>query len=107
MTPDLVAIAVIGCGRISGHHGRAIAASDGVRLAAVCDLVLHCSGDLEEMKAVAQGTGELSDEAAARLGRAEAMREKAGGEPPGGQQGDQQGDTLARLNDILEKVAPA
>ena len=39
MTTDPVAIAVIGCGRISGHHGRAIAATDGVRLAAVCDLV--------------------------------------------------------------------
>ena len=80
-------------------------------LAAGCDLVLHCSGDLEEMKAVAQGTGELSDEAAARLGRAEAMREKAGGEPPrdapGDAPGNQQGDTLARLNGILEKVAPA
>ncbi len=79
-------------------------------LAAGCDLVLHCSGDLAEMEAVAQGTGGLSDEAAARLGRAEAMREKAGGEPqkdaPGDKQGDEKGDTLARLNGILEKGAP-
>ena len=31
-------IALIGCGRVAGHHCRSIAAADGVRLAAVCDL---------------------------------------------------------------------
>jgi len=40
-------IAVVGCGRISGHHCRSIAAVDGARLAAVCDL--------EEDKAAAYG----------------------------------------------------
>lgn len=34
-----VRVAVIGCGRVSGHHCRSIAAAPGVELAAVCDLV--------------------------------------------------------------------
>ncbi len=32
-------VALIGCGRIAGHHCRSIAQVDGVELAAVCDLV--------------------------------------------------------------------
>lgn len=39
MTSNTIQIAVIGCGRIAGHHCRSISATDGVRLAAVCDLV--------------------------------------------------------------------
>ncbi len=35
---DSVKVALIGCGRIAGHHCRSIAAIDGVELAAVCDL---------------------------------------------------------------------
>jgi predicted dehydrogenase len=31
-------VALIGCGRIAGHHARSIAATEGVALAAVCDL---------------------------------------------------------------------
>jgi len=37
--PNAVSVALIGCGRIAGHHARSVAAVDGVRLAAVCDLV--------------------------------------------------------------------
>lgn len=36
--PD-VSVAIIGCGRVSGHHCRSIRKTAGVRLAAVCDLV--------------------------------------------------------------------
>ena len=32
-------IALVGCGRISGHHAQSINQVDGIRLAAVCDLV--------------------------------------------------------------------
>jgi UDP-N-acetyl-2-amino-2-deoxyglucuronate dehydrogenase len=32
-------VAIIGCGRIAGHHCRAVARVPGVRIAAVCDLV--------------------------------------------------------------------
>jgi len=32
-------VAVVGCGRVSGHHCRSIAAAEGVELAAACDLV--------------------------------------------------------------------
>lgn len=39
MSANTVSVAVIGCGRIAGHHCRSIATTDGVRLAAVCDLV--------------------------------------------------------------------
>jgi predicted dehydrogenase len=34
----LVHVALIGCGRVAGHHCRSIAAASGARLAAVCDL---------------------------------------------------------------------
>ncbi|HEX9568976.1 MAG TPA: beta-N-acetylhexosaminidase [Rhodospirillales bacterium] len=47
-------------------------------LAAGCDLVLHCSGVMAEMRAVAAGTGPISADAAARLKRGEAMRRKPG-----------------------------
>lgn len=33
-----ITIALIGCGRVAGHHCRSIAAAPGARLAAVCDL---------------------------------------------------------------------
>jgi UDP-N-acetyl-2-amino-2-deoxyglucuronate dehydrogenase len=33
-----VKVALVGCGRIAGHHARSIVAADGVVLAAVCDL---------------------------------------------------------------------
>ena len=36
--PNAVRVALIGCGRIAGHHARSIAATAGVELAAVCDL---------------------------------------------------------------------
>jgi beta-N-acetylhexosaminidase len=44
-------------------------------LAAGCDLVLHCSGEMAEMEAVAAGTGPVSDEGLARLETGEAMRQ--------------------------------
>ena len=34
-----IKIAIIGCGRISGHHCRSIVAADGAEIVAVCDLV--------------------------------------------------------------------
>lgn len=36
--PRVVKVAVIGCGRVAGHHCRSIAATEGVDLVAVCDL---------------------------------------------------------------------
>ncbi len=47
-------------------------------LAAGGDLVLHCSGDLAEMEAVAAGAGPLGPETVARLARGEAMLGKTG-----------------------------
>jgi beta-N-acetylhexosaminidase len=43
-------------------------------LAAGCDVVLHCNGNLEEMVAVASETPELADEAARRADAALAAR---------------------------------
>jgi beta-N-acetylhexosaminidase len=43
-------------------------------LAAGCDLVLHCNGDLAEMTKIAAAAPTLTLSAAARLARAEAMR---------------------------------
>lgn len=39
MTTKPVEVAIIGCGRVSGHHCRSIASAPGVTLTAVCDLV--------------------------------------------------------------------
>ena len=39
MKKSPIKVAVIGCGRISGHHCRAIAQTEGVELTAICDLV--------------------------------------------------------------------
>jgi beta-N-acetylhexosaminidase len=43
-------------------------------LAAGCDLVLHCNGDMEEMVGVVAGTLPLTEMAQVRLDRANAMR---------------------------------
>ena len=43
-------------------------------LAAGCDVVLHCGGDLDEMGEVADAVGPLSDAAQARVAAAEARR---------------------------------
>lgn len=44
-------VALIGCGRIAGHHARSIAAVDGIDLAAVCDL------DITKAEAYAEACG--------------------------------------------------
>lgn len=60
----------LGMAALSGPlAGRAEAA-----LAAGCDAVLHCSGDMDEMRAVAGAAPPLSDAAQARLARARAAR---------------------------------
>lgn len=41
MSRGPVRVAIIGCGRVSGHHCRSIAETPGVELAAVCDLVVE------------------------------------------------------------------
>jgi UDP-N-acetyl-2-amino-2-deoxyglucuronate dehydrogenase len=41
MGNNAVKVAIIGCGRISGHHCRSIAQTDGVELVAVCDLEIE------------------------------------------------------------------
>ena len=38
MPENTLKVALIGCGRIAGHHRASIAEVDGVELAAVCDL---------------------------------------------------------------------
>ena len=39
MRRNSIQVAIIGCGRVSGHHCRSIAATQGAELVAVCDLV--------------------------------------------------------------------
>jgi UDP-N-acetyl-2-amino-2-deoxyglucuronate dehydrogenase len=41
MTDKIVNVAVIGCGRVAGHHIRSIAQAGGGQIVAVCDLVLE------------------------------------------------------------------
>ena len=43
-------------------------------LAAGCDVVLHCNGDMDEMQGVAAGTAALTDAAQTRLARANGLR---------------------------------
>ena len=47
-------------------------------LAAGCDLVLHCNGDMDEMNGIAAAVGALSDSARSRLDAAEARRRAPG-----------------------------
>ncbi len=51
MTAGPLHVALIGCGRIAGHHCRSIAEVDGVELTAVCDL------ELEKADAYAKESG--------------------------------------------------
>ena len=39
MAKDVYKVAVIGCGRIAGHHCRSIVSASGIEMVAVCDLV--------------------------------------------------------------------
>ena len=55
---------------LGGGFGERAAAA----LAAGCDVVLHCNGDMAEMSEVAAAVGALSDAARQRLARAEARR---------------------------------
>lgn len=41
MKQNAVKVAIIGCGRVSGHHCRSIAQTEGVELVAVCDLEIE------------------------------------------------------------------
>ena len=68
-------------------------------LAAGCDLVLHCSGDMNEMKEIVAGVGPLSEESRTRLVRA------AGGVPAPSE--IERPAMLAHLNLLLEKAGAA
>lgn len=56
-----------------------VAARSQAALAAGCDVVLHCNGDLAEMRAVAESCGVLSEQGVSRAGAALALRRA----PPG------------------------
>jgi beta-N-acetylhexosaminidase len=43
-------------------------------LAAGCDVALHCNGDMDEMRAVADAARPMNEAALARFARGEAMR---------------------------------
>jgi beta-N-acetylhexosaminidase len=60
----------IGMGALAGTVGDRVRGS----LEAGCDLVLHCSGKLDEMAAAVEATSPLTPAAAARLARGEALR---------------------------------
>lgn len=60
----------IGMGALAGGLAERAAAA----LAAGCDLVLHCSGDLAEMRAIVPACPPIGEALAARLAAAEALR---------------------------------
>jgi len=66
----------ISMGALSGSIGERSAAA----IAAGCDLVLHCNGEMAEMRAVAEAAGRLGDAGATR---AEAARAAIGSAAPG------------------------
>jgi beta-N-acetylhexosaminidase len=79
----------IGMKALGGPFAERVAQS----LAAGCDLVLHCSGEITEMEDVAKGLRPLTSGASARLGRGESML-------GGGGDWDQDA-AQARLDEIL------
>jgi len=60
----------IGRGALSGRLDERVESA----LDAGCDLALHCSGVLDEMKAIAETARPISEETASRLARGETMR---------------------------------
>ena len=60
----------IGMGALAGSVGDRVRGA----LEAGCDLVLHCSGKLDEMAEAAEAASPLTPAAAARLVRGEALR---------------------------------
>jgi beta-N-acetylhexosaminidase len=65
----------VSMGALSGT----IAERSKAAIAAGCDLVLHCNGDLAEMREVAGAVPQLAGEALARADRALALRRRQGG----------------------------
>jgi beta-N-acetylhexosaminidase len=63
----------IGMHALGGSFGERAAGA----LAAGCDLALHCSGDLDEMRAAAEAAAPMTPAALARLARGEALRRAA------------------------------
>jgi beta-N-acetylhexosaminidase len=57
-------------GALAGTIGERVAGA----LGAGCDLALHCSGDLHEMRQAAEAAAPLTPEAVERLARGEALR---------------------------------
>jgi beta-N-acetylhexosaminidase len=66
-------------------------------MAAGCDLVLHCSGSLAEMKEVVAGVGAISEATASRLARGAAM--------PGNDETWNREAALARVEEIMSGAA--
>ncbi len=78
----------------------AFAERAGSSLAAGCDIILHCNGDMDEMIEIADTvTGQMSDAAATRLARAQAQLSESATPPPEG--------ALERLGQLLAASAMA
>jgi beta-N-acetylhexosaminidase len=68
----------LGMKALTGPYDERAAAS----LAAGCDVVLHCDGNLADMEAVARGARPLDARGQAALAKADAIRSKPRGEIP-------------------------
>ena len=64
----------IGMGALAGSIGERVAGA----LAAGCDVALHCSGRLDEMREAAAAAAPLTAASATRIARGEAQRRRAG-----------------------------
>jgi beta-N-acetylhexosaminidase len=64
-------------GALRGGSGSAIGRIAAEALAAGCDIVLHCNGDLRDMDDVAEAASPMTPRARARLARAEALRQSS------------------------------
>lgn len=69
-------------------------------LAAGCDIALHCSGDLKEMRAVVEGTGVLTEVARRRIRRGRTIVEQA-------RETMDRAQSLAQLDSLLAQDAAA
>lgn len=87
MTDDLSMKALSGTFRERGERS----------LAAGCDMLLHCNGEMAEMVAVAEGTARLDGKRLERAEKAEAARERIEEFDPA--------EAESRLNDLLAPVA--
>lgn len=71
-----------------------------------CDVLLHCNGDMTEMRAVADAVGEMSPDAARRAKAADAHRSSLAAAVGAGQTAAEEAEAERRLASLIKDLRP-